>query len=607
MKLNEYSPDELLLHTENIKNVSANYSKGKELKLKLRKDLEILITLCVDLGLNLLALIPSFSQLDLWVKIVAGVVLAALGIYIIIYVVKCITARVKSRGKKNKMSLDSMLIESAKKDLRYTAIIRIVYQEKNKLLYLTGADFFLPHSDMDADKEINEQFDGIKQSLQEEFNILERDILEIVPIDNKVHFSIKPIHNTLQMNAFVFYDVKLKLQSKAKLIQQKQGRLWLTIDEMKRNPEALSKNKDVIELLTTLPKISNSFVNILGDIKIIWNITSRCSYNCSICATHDDGRTELDASEKLRVLNNICKANKSIKNIDFAGGDPLHFDECTNIIEAAISQLGEDKISVTTTGVGISEGINKLPNSIKHCEITIDAAHSNLNEETEITTSEGFSRGEREYCSSNIDQINTLLEYAETLTINIPIINDDLSDQEIDNLIKKIVHIKEHHPKIDIDTELLRLMPVGKLNQIEKGIYNKYNPLEVVKKIKHRLNENNINCKLHCSLRALLALNEDGCCNMLEKKLGIDCAGNVFSCAWGGYIYCNEPLKKNPFYLGNLTQASLEEILNGDKRTSQYTNILAEINAKDKRHFCSVISYYESKKLFENHDPLAKK
>lgn len=38
--------------------------------------------------------------------------------------------------------------------------------------------------------------------------------------------------------------------------------------------------------------------------KVIWNITKRCGFHCSICATQSDGRRELSYEEKREVFLN---------------------------------------------------------------------------------------------------------------------------------------------------------------------------------------------------------------------------------------------------------------------------------------------------------------
>ncbi|MCH5350928.1 MAG: hypothetical protein J1F39_03055 [Clostridiales bacterium] len=599
MKLKDYAPPEVLLSIDAIKNIANEYSKANELKSKHGKDLELIITLAINLLLNILAFAPNFSNLDLWAQVIASIIMLAIFVYLVIGIVRWRKNSSKIKEDHNiNLSIDTMLINKAKENLRYTAIIRVVDNEKNKTLYLTGDDFFLPHGSLDKYKEISEQ-DKIVRRCLVDLGVSDKDILSVIPVDGEVHFSIKPVHGDLSMNAFVFYDVRIKIQSRDKLLQQNTKGKWMTLEDMKKKPGALATNKDVIALLEDLPHPLSSFVNTRGNVKVIWNITSKCHYNCEICATHDKSRVELSANDKLTVLNNLCKAKNLINSVDFAGGDPLVCNESVNIIQAAIEQLGEDRVSISTTGIGAAEYMkNKFPTAIKHCEITIDASKAEGD-------NPDFTRNEAEYSNSNIEQVNALLDYTEALTINVPIINDDLSDEDIECVINKIVNIKERHRDIEIDATLLRLMPVGKLgSNTNKTKYAAYNPIDVVNKLKNGLESNGIKCKLHCSLRCIPAFNDGkACCNMFESKVGIDCAGNVFACAWGGYV--TDRITENPFYLGNLTKVSLSDILEGRVKSRQYTDMTAEINSRNRRKFCSVVSYFQGGNAFKNYDPLS--
>ena len=382
---------------------------------------------------------------------------------------------------------------------------------------------------------------------------------------------------------------------------------------MRKSQRAVVTNKDVIDLLDSFTPPDECFENLLGNYKIIWNITSQCPYDCAICATYDEKRQELDANGKLKVLNSICSAKHKIQSVDFAGGDPLYFGESTTIIQSAIEQLGSDKVAITTTGKGILASTeDAFLGVVKHCELTIDASHANLSTVTNGDENDTLplSRQVIDYSKNNIENIHLISEHAEYLTINIPVINDDLNDTEIENLVEKVRWIKRHATGIKLDVSILRLMPVGKMkNIVKKEEYLKYNPLLVIKKIKAKLEENEIPCKLHCSLRVLENLDKTiplEHCSMLENKLGVDCAGNVFACAWGGYIPSNDPPTQNPFYLGNLTKVPLINIINGASRTQPYMSINAEIENRNMRHFCSVVSCYATKDLFKNTDPLAK-
>lgn len=606
--LKDYNPDELLLNKDAIKNITTEYINWYEPDNKRTKFKEITITFSIDILFSLIALLTSFSDMSSGSIIFSIILLVALLIYTIVCATRWIENYQKNKGKE-KPVLDKMMMQRAKENMSYTAISRITYKKKDEMLYLVGSDYFLPHCSMDKNRTIYDQEESIIQKLKTAFNIKETDIISVKPVDEEVHFSIKPVHGSVKMNAFVFYDVAIKEHAKNKLIQENDNRRWVSINKMKKTADAMSTNKDVIDLLEDFTNPKESFINPFGDIKIIWNITSKCSYNCNICATYAENREELNANDKLKVLNSICSAKKYIKNLDFAGGDPLNYSECTTIIQSAIEQLGKEKVSITTTGKGVLESKNdQFLGTVKNFEITIDASHENLSN-TDIADSNTIYRNEKDYSSDNIEQIKHIYEHADMLTINIPIINDDLTDTEIDNLISKVTWLKEHTADIEINVSLIRLMPVGKLAMtFEKETYKKYNPIEVAKKIKEKLENKNISCKLHCSLRTLSCFGDDiktNHCSMLENKLGIDCAGNVFACAWGGYIHSKNPPTKNPFYLGNLTEKSLDKILKGENKTPYFVSIANEIGAKKYRNFCSVVSYYTAKKMFENHDPIS--
>ena len=54
---------------------------------------------------------------------------------------------------------------------------------------------------------------------------------------------------------------------------------------------------------------------------------------------------------------------------------------------------------------------------------------------------------------------------------------------------------------------------------------------------------------------------------MLKSKLGIDSCGHVYSCIWGAYIpeFLGKDPKENPFYLGDLKEDTLYDIITSPK------------------------------------------
>lgn len=232
--LKEYNPNELLLNKDIIKNVMTEYAGWQEPETNRAKYKELTLTLAVDILLNLFALAPSFNIMQNYAKTISIIILAVLCIYTIICATKWVEYynKVKNRNIPN---LEEMMVARAKESMKYTAISRVTYKEKGQMLYLVGNDYFLPHCNMDKNISIDDQEKIVIQSLQKDFNIKESDVIEVIPVDGDVHYSIKPIHGSVKMNAFVFYDVKIKEQAKDRLIQQNNSRRWISIDKMKKN------------------------------------------------------------------------------------------------------------------------------------------------------------------------------------------------------------------------------------------------------------------------------------------------------------------------------------------------------------------------------------
>ena len=198
------------------------------------------------------------------------------------------------------------------------------------------------------------------------------------------------------------------------------------------------------------------------------------------------------------------------------------------------------------------------------------------------------------------------------MTINIPLLDDDLGDDEIENLMSKLQKLKRDYSEIEIEAQVIRLMPVGAFHDSYTGSneYETFRPLDVAKKILERIRQIGISCRYHCSLRVLPALGVcEKRCHMLEKKIGIDCAGNVFACTWGAYLRLPDGYKieQNPFYLGNLTKTSLKDILSGQEdKTPAYKRISRELLHSRPKPYCEAVSYYFQGSLGENGDPLSK-
>ena len=312
--------------------------------------------------------------------------------------------------------------------------------------------------------------------------------------------------------------------------------------------------------------------------KIIWNITKNCGFHCRMCATRSDGRRELAAEDKRRILLKIISQLSDVEEIDFAGGDPLADRDSRKIISEAIDQLGRERISVTTTGLGIRQlSEAERERFLYRCELSLDNVG-----DTQI-------RGETRYGQVTLAAIWENLRYFKELTINIPILKTDVPERQL----AQLVHTLNDLPVPELGVNLLRYMPVG---GAAGGDYPKsYAPKGVIDYMRENLRKD-MKLHIHCAMRGLTGTAEN--CSMLNRKIGLDCAGNVFICPWAGYLPGIK--EKNPFYLGNALEQDFPELLNGERAVGIKEKL------KSNSRCCPIFSYLNShnQDMFSGCDPL---
>lgn len=614
MNIREKTPDKILVSTEALKIAVSNDKRQKETEVEFENSKNVFLALLGALVSCLLTLIPSWNSWGIVLKV------TILGLSILFFLltlwfgVKMLQSRKKLKNIQPK-ELSSYIIDEAKDNILYTALLVICYQHASsgEVKFMTEKNGnYLIHCKMASNKTAIGQKEDIINYLATSYNVQKNRVVDVIPLSDVPFFSIKPINGEIKQNGFIFFQVKLKKSLKQSLINHRNV-LWKSIQEMEELPDLMGRNQDIVMALgENKTKIVDSFEDIYGPLHIIWNITSECPYHCAICATNDSSREELSIEDKLQVLDHILSVKRDISTLDFAGGDPMYKNEIRTVIKQAINALEEDQVSITTTGLGIqtTNAISEDTESrlLRKCEITIDASHENLAQSSQKSM---FSRKVPEYCSHNYKQIRDVSESLQHLIINIPLLDDDLRDDEINNLIEMLQRLKEECSYIRMEAQIIRLMPVGAFSDYYKDIekYKKYAPMDTAKKISKRINEIEISCRYHCSLRVLpgIGICEERC-HMLERKIGIDCAGNVFACTWGAYLRLpdNCDVTQNPFYLGNLVSSSLKKILSGQgTKTSAYRRLSRDIRNNTKKPYCEAVSWFFQKVIDKNGDPLS--
>ncbi len=572
---NDFS--KILISKKEIENISYEYIR----KNKLSSTFTLLLGLVIPLWFTLFISNTTENHDTI---IICGTILIIMTITVIVLGIYIYMQR-------HKKDLVLQINEKAENDADYTAIfiiskifidndgkrsIELLVQEKKSW----GCDF-LPYLKMDKDISIEDQTNKLKKGLANIINV-DPEIIEIFKIDSAYSIKFSVPENTEKLYRYVFFTVSISKHLHLSLINNQK---WVSIDTLLNDVNVIRINGDVVDNLNKLrSKITDSFSNknnFIEPIKIIWNITSKCHFNCSICGTYNQERSELTESQKYQALVSILTIKDSIRELDFAGGDPLMDPDSIKIIMNSVDFLGKNRVSITTTGHGIENLSDEIKLQIlSNCELTID----NPDPDEDSTIRMG-----RKYNNINAVRAQIDRKFMSKLTINVPILDTNIDHNRIVSLVKRINSINPQ------EVVLIRLMPVGKVNLASYP--SNYNPDTFINTFKNNL-EKNIILHLQCALRCKYS---DGCyCNMLQEKIGIDCCGNVFACAWAAYLDCN--VHDNPFYIGNLINKSLKDIL-----LSNEANEIRQRLSKNHKH-CCIFSYVttKGKSFFSENDPLLK-
>lgn len=301
-------------------------------------------------------------------------------------------------------------------------------------------------------------------------------------------------------------------------------------------------------------------------IRVVWNLTNRCPFNCPMCVASANKRKEKDINKNL-LLDSILSFGKENVTIDFSGGDPLFIKEDIELVKKASRILGKDNVSISSTGLSLSK--------LSDDEILSLAGGYDMTYDFPKQYSEQDIRDKR-YNSINFEQCIRLQKLGINVEIFIPIRNID--DIYFEQLAKDICKINPTSVNLLKCMPLNNLFDTDKIDSVDKTMFFK----SLLVKLGYK-GEIGINCALKEDFK------ECNNCNMLtERKVGLDQFGNLYTCIWASDLLIDK--NENPFYLGNLFECSLFEILNSRE-------VQARLNELNKdRNKCYVLDYYNKLK-----------
>ena len=455
------------------------------------------------------------------------------------------------------------------------------------------------------------EFEGV--DIEDEFEAQLKNILRgsdglIMPLSGyRLSNVVKPNPhkgNAVGQFTFSFFQLRNARYMNAgrliKILQTSQSVYynWETLETIANDPLSMRTNAEIINRLRednmfySLPEsfaeTPESWDGLPEGTRVIWNITEECNFNCNFCATDRKIKGRNNQTPPFEFNINVAEELLKIPGvtIDIAGGDPLSDKSSLKSIFHILKYLSNDNIKITSTGKAFT-----MLNKSEQDELVALCEDYDISYDFPSTWNSPLYRS-AEYNKYNLNQLKDFRTRGIDTNVLIT-----LSPQNIKSIDTIKAMIKE------LDTEvapqkitLLRLMPVGKQDYSNYPISpDEYDPFTAIKLFQEKFGQR---VKLHCAFRSNL---DKGKCNMLVEKIGVDHTGNVFACAWAGYLDFPD-VTNNPFYLGNIdTVNGIREIFKSEK----YNNMLRTVN-NNTHGGCPIFSYltHGSLDTRTNQDPL---
>lgn len=309
---------------------------------------------------------------------------------------------------------------------------------------------------------------------------------------------------------------------------------------------------------------------------VIWNLTRICPWDCAICcitALHacettkfylkrrqKDYGMELSLAEKMQVLRDLCDEGF---DIDFSGGDPLYYSEDLQVVEQATMWLPASKISVSMTGVELTERKIELLRKVKDVEFTIDS----LPEVHNPSRPEGYHLGSvvalKECIAAGIK--------TRAVTVLYPLTMKESNLRGVYELLCEL-GVPEW--------ELLRFYPVGKAKRFSRLVSSTEDYLKTMALLRTFRGPTKIFFQ-----HSLRMLEGDGVCPAVNHSLGILPDGSVSACAWAINVQA-QPIADS-FRLGKMPEQKIGDIVRAAKKRPEF---------RQDAHESRIISWLEERK-----------
>lgn len=303
---------------------------------------------------------------------------------------------------------------------------------------------------------------------------------------------------------------------------------------------------------------------------VIWNLTRLGPWSCKICcvdAVCSQGncqvnqendiyfsfKDELNFIQKKEIIDQMVPGKF---RIDFSGGelliDPLNVD----LVLHASERLGAENVGISISGAFLTdEIIDKLAGKIDNVELTLD-----------YVPFKSYHLRPFGYHEQAAYAVMRLKDKGLNVGVQTVLLKDNIQKE-------KLIEIYEWLKKNNVDEwSLLRFFPAGRGRNYVHLMPSENEYKDVVSTIKDVTKDGAVKISFQYLLpdhhRHTLE------CRAVKKSIGILPDGRVIACFWA--ITNGMNIEDNRFYLGDLREQALDEILSGPRANFW----------RDKKHYC---------------------
>lgn len=290
-------------------------------------------------------------------------------------------------------------------------------------------------------------------------------------------------------------------------------------------------------------------------LSVIFDITKKCPWNCSICCMGAlPGREalvgELPLDRKLSLMDDLAEVNQTREvHIDFSGGEIFTNMENVLVVEKAASILGKEKVGISSSGFMMSDNLaERLSHCVNDFEMTMD-----------VLPGRKYMLRPTGYAMAAANALPHLQKYGIKTGIQTVLAHSNCNEENLLELYKYLC-------KVGVDNwSLLKFYPSGRGAEYKQEILTTEEEAWAINFINKMDSANGCDKKpkidFHYTMKGHRKYSAE--CRCVRRSIGIMPDGSVTSCFWA--IDSASGIIDPKYLLGSVRDNTVGEILKGEK------------------------------------------